>query len=84
MAPKDNFSLHFLRENAAEILTGAKYTTTAKKMSSFLFSVVEYLVTRAENDAVAQLLLVLHVEDVLEGEVQEGVVVLSHLHIWLT
>jgi hypothetical protein len=46
--------------------------------------VVEYLVTRAENDAVAQLLLVLHVEDVLEGEVQEGVVVLPHLHVWLT
>jgi hypothetical protein len=49
-------------------------------MSSFLFAVVEYLVARAENDAVAQLLLVLHVEDVLEGEVQECVVVLPHLY----
>ncbi len=63
---------------------GSKVYNNSKKVSSFLFSVVEYLLTRAENDAVAQLLLVLHVEDVLEGEVQEGVVVLPHLYIWLT
>jgi hypothetical protein len=90
VAPKDDFLLHFLQDNAVEILTGAKYTRGQQKDVVFSFLIllpltdVEYLVTWAENDAVAQLLLVLHVEDVLEGEVQEGVVVLPHLHVWLT
>ncbi len=90
MAPRDDFSRPFLQENAAKILTGAKYSQQQQKgvVVSFLILLpltdVEYLLAWAENDAVAQLLLVLHVEDVLEGEVQEGVVVLPHLHIWHT
>ncbi len=35
VAPKDNFSRHFLQENVPQIPIGAKYTTTEKRCRLF-------------------------------------------------